>query len=49
MTRDAESQHDWIYDRLPRSGEPYRQCTICSRVEVYYLDDLIAEQEAGIS
>lgn len=39
------TDHRWHYDRLPRSGEPCRQCRRCLRVEVYYVDDLLAEQE----
>lgn len=42
------SKHRWYYDRLSRSGEPFRQCQRCLRVEVYYLDDLEAERAAGV-
>lgn len=37
--------HQWQYSKLPRSGEPVRYCDRCDRAEVYYLDDLLAEQE----
>ena len=44
-----DHKHRWSYGRLPRSGEPYRECIICARVEVYYLDDLAAEMEGDLS
>jgi hypothetical protein len=37
--------HAWQYSKLPRSGEPVRYCDRCDRAEVYYLDDLLLEQE----
>lgn len=36
--------HVWTYDKARRSGEPYRHCSSCDRVEVYYLDDYLAEE-----
>ena len=45
MPPSDDVRHVWEYDRMPRSGEPYRQCSICMMVEVYYLDDLLAEEE----
>jgi hypothetical protein len=41
------SPHGWTYSHLPRSGEPVRRCDQCGRAEVYYLDDLAEEMEAG--
>ena len=39
------TKHRWHYDRLPNTGKPYRQCRRCYRVEVDYLDGLLAGRE----
>ena len=41
------STHQWFYDRMRMSGEPYRECRRCNRIEVYYCDDLEAERAMG--
>jgi hypothetical protein len=40
--------HDWHYGKARLSGEPYRCCETCSRVEIYYCDDLELERELGL-
>jgi hypothetical protein len=45
---DIYAGHDWTYGVGRLSAEPYRECRNCSRVEVYYLDDLELEREMGV-
>jgi hypothetical protein len=39
-----DHDHVWTYGNAARSREPYRHCGVCDSVEVYYLDDYLAEE-----
>jgi hypothetical protein len=39
-----DAGHTWYYSAGRWSGEPYRVCDGCQRLEAYYCDDLEFEQ-----
>jgi hypothetical protein len=41
--------HTWHYGTARLSGEPYRNCEQCDRIEIYYCDDLELERELGLT